>query len=347
MGKFNTNRGQSLVEILIGIAIGAIVITSGISAVSVAIRINTENKATQTATFLAKQVTDEVKSIADSDWSKIYNLSKAADAKYYPVASSTVLAVSSTVTTTIIEGRTYTYYFSVENVNRTRCGLGAVSTGGTAPCQTTYGAGESEIYEDPSTQKITAHIEWLGSRSFTKAQFISRLRNLTFQQTDWSGDYNQETFSTASGNTVVNNKFSTSSNNDIVCTSSGLIKLGVAASGGNLTSSVYDTFATSGAAFNSIIWQGTKPSGSDVKFQIAVSNCSNGATNPPTCSSGSWSYKGPDDSDITYYVPTVNTSLSLNHRYLNNYRYIRYKVFLVDGTVDSPEVGDVIINWSP
>jgi len=346
MGKFNTKQGQSLIEILIGIAIGVIVVTSGITAISVAMRINMENKATQTVTFLAKQVTDEVKSIADSDWSKIYNLSpKGTDSQYYPTASGTVLVISSGVTTTIMEGITYTYYFSVENVKRTRCGLGEVSTGDIASCPTTFGAAENEVYEDPSTQKITAHIEWSGNKSLTKVQLISRLRNLIFWQTDWFGGDDQEAFSTTSGNTIVNNKFFTSSFS-IDYTSPGLIKLRVS-SDGNLTSSIYDTFATSGAAFNSIVWQGIKPSGSDVKFQIAVSNCSNGATNPPTCSSGSWAYTGPDGSDTTFYNPTVNVSLPLNPKYLNNYRYIRYKAFLVKGDVDSPEVNDVIINWSP
>jgi hypothetical protein len=117
-----------------------------------------------------------------------------------------------------------------------------------------------------------------------------------------------------------------------------------------LTSSIFDTGVSSGVAINTIMWQGNQPSGTSVKFQIASSNCSNGATNPPTCNTGSWTYRGPDGSNTTYYTPSgPGVPAKINLQYHNNHRYFRYKIFLYSdaGKTQSPRVDDVIINYSP
>jgi hypothetical protein len=109
---------------------------------------------------------------------------------------------------------------------------------------------------------------------------------------------------------------------------------------GNLTSSIFDTGVSSGMAINTIMWQGNKPSGTGVKFQIASSNSS----------SGPWSYLGPDGSDTTYYTPTdANIPVQINLAQHNNKRYFRYKIFLESNAsqTESPRVDDVIINYSP
>lgn len=117
---------------------------------------------------------------------------------------------------------------------------------------------------------------------------------------------------------------------------------------GELTSAVFDTGVSEGAAFNTIMWQGSQPVGTSVKFRFASSNCSNGATNPTSCTTGSWSYLGPDGSGTTYYEAAgPNVAIKLNRAYHNNHRYYRYKVFLSSTTADTPVVDDVIVNWSP
>jgi len=112
------------------------------------------------------------------------------------------------------------------------------------------------------------------------------------------------------------------------------------ATSGNLTSSIFDTGASSGVAINTIMWQGNKPSGANVKFQIASSNSS----------SGPWSYFGPDGSDTTHYTPTdVNIPVQINLAHHSNKRYFRYKIFLESNASQTagPRVDDVIINYSP
>jgi len=315
-------KGQSLVEILVSIGIIAIVGASIIGAISAIMRVNLETKNAQVASGLIKKTIDEAKGLAESDWSKIYNLSpKGAGSQFYPAASGATLTILSGATTTIIGAKEFTYWFSVENTNRTKCGLGDITTSATTSCSTTEGAGESEIYEDPFTQKITTYVSWQsGSHQITVTQYISRKRNLSFLQTDWSGGYGQEIFATTTSGTIVNNKFSTSTN--VSYSDSGKLIVTSPSSNGFLISSTYDTFSSK-TGFNTIMWQGTKPSGTNVKFQIAVSDSSDGP----------WSYSGPDDSVYTYYTPTdKNQPIMINPRYHNQKRYLRYKVFLMPGS---------------
>lgn len=107
-----------------------------------------------------------------------------------------------------------------------------------------------------------------------------------------------------------------------------------------LLSSIFDTGVAGGAAFNSIMWQGSQPAGTVVRFQFASS----------ASSTGPWLYRGPDGSDATFYMPTGSgLPIPLNRSYHNNHRYYRYKIILesdVSQTV-SPRVDNVIVNWSP
>lgn len=109
---------------------------------------------------------------------------------------------------------------------------------------------------------------------------------------------------------------------------------------GTLTSSILDTQISGGAGLNTIMWQGTKPTGTAVKFQIAASNSS----------SGPWEYLGPDGTSSTYYQPAgpdVQTKLTKSVH--DNLRYVRYRVTLesnIEKTY-SPLVSNVVIGWSP
>ena len=129
---------------------------------------------------------------------------------------------------------------------------------------------------------------------------------------------------------------------------------------GYLESSVFDTRAEGGAALNSILWQGNQPGGTSVDFQIAVSNCANGTDNAPTCSTGAWTFKGPNGDASLYYgtaCPTFgsafpaagsNTPICVDRSELTNKRYVRYKVRIISDLTRSktPIVEDIILNWS-
>ncbi|MCL5017378.1 MAG: hypothetical protein M1155_01805 [Patescibacteria group bacterium] len=142
-------------------------------------------------------------------------------------------------------------------------------------------------------------------------------------------------------------------------------KVSIAGSGvptqGSLTSSVFDTGSTAGVTYSTILYQVSVPlpTGTAVEFQLAVSNCANGATNAPTCdqgigwggskTSGDGAFTGYDGTNSTFYKPTAdNIPVALTSAYYNNKRYFMYKVFLLSDIygLQSPQVSKVIVTWS-
>ncbi len=106
---------------------------------------------------------------------------------------------------------------------------------------------------------------------------------------------------------------------------------------GTLDSTTYDTGGDS--AFYTLMYQGTRPAGTVVKFQFASSANSNGP----------WNFIGPDGQTTSYYVPTgPGISVDLTTAYHNNHRYFRYRVVLESDAwrTVSPQVDDVIVGWS-
>lgn len=110
---------------------------------------------------------------------------------------------------------------------------------------------------------------------------------------------------------------------------------------GVLESVILDTQVDGGAVLNSIIWQGSLPAGTCVKFQLALSNAS----------SGPWNYEGPTGT-VSYYGDSPScvsggTPIPVNLT-IGSYRYFRYKIFLESNNAQtlSPNVEDVILNWS-
>ncbi len=105
---------------------------------------------------------------------------------------------------------------------------------------------------------------------------------------------------------------------------------------GTLDSKTFDTGVANGAQLNSFMWKGklNTLSNSAVAFEFAVSNSS----------SGPWNYSSPPCVALGSGVPY---SLA-NYPSLSG-RYFRYRIILTTNTTQtiSPEVDDVIVNWSP
>lgn len=233
--SFNRNNGQSLIEVLIGMSIGAILIGAAAASTVFVLRSNYDVKTTQIASSLADEYIGNINSLVLSDWQKIYTppAGKGADSQFYLTASGTTFVLVSGVTTTVVEGKNFTRYFSIENVSRNLCGAGDISINATTSCAQ---IGDSGIADDPSTQKITVNAQWEGGRSLNKIQYLTRIQNKVFIQTDWSGGANQEFFATSTNNTSVNSKFATSTNNINYSSSTGAITIYFGGGGGASTS---------------------------------------------------------------------------------------------------------------
>ena len=220
MEKYNIKSisGQSLVEIIIAITVGAILIGAASAAIVPILRSNLETRNVQTATSLAQEYLDNVQNLTESNWLNIYNLTpKGPSSQFYLRATSTTYEILSGATSTVVEGRTFTRYFSIENTSRNLCGASDITTNATSSCAS--GPGSSGVADDPSTQKITTTITWPENRSISKSQYLTRSRNKVFVQTDWSAGPGQE-----GPITLENNQFATSSNINY-STTTGSIKI--------------------------------------------------------------------------------------------------------------------------
>ena len=220
MEKYNIKSisGQSLVEIIIAIAVGAILIGAASAAIVPILRSNLETRNVQTASSLAQEYLDNVQNLAESNWLNIYIPpgSKGPSSQFYLSATSTTYEILSGATSTIVEAKTFTRYFSIENVNRNLCGAGDITTNATSSCAS--GPGSSGVADDPSTQKITAIVTWPESRSISKTQYLTRNINKVFVQTDWSAGPGQEGPITSE-----NNQFATSTNINYTTTTGSII----------------------------------------------------------------------------------------------------------------------------
>ena len=142
------------------------------------------------------------------------------------------------------------------------------------------------------------------------------------------------------------------------CTNAYRVKTdwGPAVIPGWLESATIDTGDVGGAQFNSIVWRGSQPAGTAVKFKFATSDCSNGKTNFPLCNdAGVWTFYGQDctgNPGDYYYGTGPDKSIPLSYKNScnqNNKRYFRYRVYLDSDITQriSPRIDDVIVNWSP
>jgi hypothetical protein len=97
---------------------------------------------------------------------------------------------------------------------------------------------------------------------------------------------------------------------------------------GEYISSTFD--AGSQVVFNRLSWQGSEPTGTNILFQIAVSD--DGTT---------WNFVGPDGSSGSYY--DSSNAIPLSHTLG---RYFKYKAILTGDGDFTPVVAEVTVNYS-
>ncbi len=87
-------KGQSLVEILVALAIGGLVIGAAVYTMSSVISSRSSNERREIAINLADGLMNEVRTIAEANWLDIYLLPhKTATSSYYPISSGTKLII--------------------------------------------------------------------------------------------------------------------------------------------------------------------------------------------------------------------------------------------------------------
>jgi len=79
----SNKKGQSLVELLIAIGITAILAGSAVGALLLSVRINKESNNFRTASSLAQELMDEMRSYSEGDWNNLYGLPNKGPSSTY------------------------------------------------------------------------------------------------------------------------------------------------------------------------------------------------------------------------------------------------------------------------
>lgn len=172
-----SQSGQSLLELMLAVSVSALLIGGVAVAIALALRVDTQNRPVQGAVFVAQGLADKVAVLAEQDWLGNISGLNAPPSTYYVSESGGALSFFPGSDTVLLENITYTRYFTAEPVYRDVNGVIA-ETG----------------MLDPLTKKITAIARWTeGARAtqFTVVKYVTRSRNISTIQTDWSGGSGQ------------------------------------------------------------------------------------------------------------------------------------------------------------
>lgn len=165
-------RGQSLIELVVGIGIGVLFITAAIGIITVSLRLDFQNKFSQTATELAQEAVEQVSTYTNNSWDNLDLL--ARDTPLHLKQSAGFLTWDSGSSSVTIDNVNYDTSFEIENVCRDSQDAFVDCPSGTP---------------DPSTLKITAATQWSQAGSFPEirlSHYVARIRDRLWLQNDWS-----------------------------------------------------------------------------------------------------------------------------------------------------------------
>ncbi len=208
--ELGRREAQSLVEVLIGIALGALLIVAGATLIVPALRTNQQVSNIQAQTELAKELSDNVKAWAGGNWNNILSVATGSAHAYYLFATSSPFAATSGIETVVLGSTSYNRYFYVNDMYRDGSGNATSSTA----------VGNSY---DPSTKQVVAVTRVVSSTNAATTTFmmyLTRNANSGVDQTDWSGG------SGAGGPaTLVGNQFASSTSNVVYNSPAGSLTL--------------------------------------------------------------------------------------------------------------------------
>jgi hypothetical protein len=88
-------KGQSLIEIIVGITLGALIVSGLSASLFVGLRSNLQTREDLVASQLAQGLLDDTRVASEADWSRIYNLTKGVGNSYFTVAADGAIAATS------------------------------------------------------------------------------------------------------------------------------------------------------------------------------------------------------------------------------------------------------------
>lgn len=175
-------EGQSLVEVLVGITIGAILVGSAAFGIASMLNASGNIQRTQVAIGLSQDLSDKVRSITSASWNDLYGLLwKSSSTQYYVTTSTGRISIASGTEVLVLNNLSYTRFFSVEDVFRKTDSGGDICV--SPPCGVGYAI-------DPSLERVTVHTTWQVGPKVSEVvitDYLTRWSNGVSQQKDWSG----------------------------------------------------------------------------------------------------------------------------------------------------------------
>jgi type II secretory pathway pseudopilin PulG len=346
----NKKKGALLLELLIVISLIAVIFAVGTQAILISLRSDKVSSERDIAFNLASEALGIVRSVAEEDWHNIYvdkDLSNNSEI-FFPLKVGNTWTIKMGTETVVLNGINYVRSFVFKNVSRDATLIEQV-----------YNSAK----DDPSTQKINVTVSWPEGNiqdSVIISGYIFRWKNSLCIQSEWTTQISSD----ESSFTCPASTYFSSSNLDTSVTGSlSLTGTTPKEVEGSLVSSIFDSGVLGGVGFNSIKWKGLLGgvglNEGKVKLQLAASNCSNLASDYPTCTNdiGGVYFGGQNcnvgemfDMSVLGESADLRSSSCLNT--LNNKRYFRYKLWIcsndcVTAGNNTPVVDDIIINWAP
>lgn len=203
--RYNNQKGQMLIEILLAVLIAAIVIGAASSLGYVGLKSGQSSGAKSSAVALAQEGLEAMQAIAESDWHNIYlppdgmsgNENNKGDTnpdyRYYVYKNGTNWAMSSDIAKRdiIVGDNTYSRTIYIYNVNRQKAGNDRKICSEKEIAESTAGCSAGEYIDDPSTQKIKVVVSRTGEADVTVSEYLTRWKNNVSVQNDWSGGSGQ------------------------------------------------------------------------------------------------------------------------------------------------------------
>ena len=93
--SFADQSGQSLLEIVIGLGIGAVLIGTAAFVLAAVLKANSGIQRSQMAGALSQELMDQVRAFGNADWQNLYSLSKGSDNTYFLNASGSTFSAFS------------------------------------------------------------------------------------------------------------------------------------------------------------------------------------------------------------------------------------------------------------
>ncbi|MDO8664873.1 MAG: LamG-like jellyroll fold domain-containing protein [Candidatus Liptonbacteria bacterium] len=84
---YSNKSGQSLIEILVALAVGTILIIAAVSVIAPALRANTQADKVQVSSALGKELLENIRVFSEADWHNISNLATGSANKYFLVST--------------------------------------------------------------------------------------------------------------------------------------------------------------------------------------------------------------------------------------------------------------------